>query len=491
MYSIVLILSLLCIYYVGIIAENTINDTLLSTSENICLSNYDCPSSEYCITALPRPDREGTTYTEAPVYKCAPRVRPGQRCYSFMPFYFPITYGVDAPQSCTEGHVCKRTNDNETCVREIPRGKVCQPQTSGDGDCTSSETCRKDIRGVFRCMSAQASRCRDDGCWNDGYINGCDAMCPKNRPPNAACAYHSDCLNGHCLGRKCQATQETGKLCRTDADCTSNGSPATDGDHVYCNSILRSFPQRGFRFYDSTLGRCYRESQLLKTLGAPCRRSRDRCDGRRGLMCVSSPSKSQSVCQQGTPLSFCTPNHPLSQCRGSDYRCTIARDTRSWTRKTSRFYRCNRNPVPVPLGWLCNRGNADVICPPGATCELISDVSAGYERINVSRMLEACVFLRDIGEKCENKFQVQCIDGLKCESGYCVRGEKPVTREYSDMGEPCPYDDVTCIPGTTCIQGLCLLPKKFVGLEELCGDAVFFRNVSIAPVTSPHFCFVS
>lgn len=462
-------------------AKSTINDSLLVTSSKTCFSSNDCPPNHFCFTIY---SPLGYTF-EFSVNQCMPLVQPGSRCPTHEISVAPWEY--KGPTPCTSGHSCHREQDFTTrCVPDLVRGSICEDRYDALL-CPSGNTCDEDTTGQRRCRACLGAPCPGPGgncTLNQNTFRCRRSVCIQNRPNNVICrGDDSTWLSQSCVRGQCRAFQGIGNLCLSSRYCAGHDAPDENGDRVICNH---------FQSRDG-MGRCYKDSQLLKKLGAPCLRKKDRCDRRRHLSCLWQRSQRRFVCQQRGFYRFCTPNHPLSRCGSNDTSCLMARDVERLTggvEDAPRFYRCLMNPEVVPLGTPCNRALADVICPLGASCEPWRYFPGPTKDSRFNAKLLVCLFLRGVGESCENIFETKCMGGLQCDSGKCVQRKTPAITPQRDTVYEERYDrceknpDLPCMPGMSCISGECQQPIQIVGEGQLCHTSPLFTKVR--DKTLPH-----
>lgn len=237
---------------------------------------------------------------------------------------------------------------------------------------------------------------------------------------------------------------------------------------MYCNNKKNT----------RTIGLCFRDSDLIKTLGTKCSQQADRCDRRRGLSCEWIPSERRFGCQQQTIEGFCTPGSKYSTCitSGGPRDCYILRDKGDWAEPTLSFDQCGPMRLSVPIGTVCNPFLVDPLCPKGATCETVLGIDYGSFEGSKGPTTASCLYMKSVGEDCGDKFKTKCRDGLKCEIGLCVNGTEPCcTSTHADVGI------TKSIPGAECVNGFCQRSEKAVlGLNEQCNQyAGSYDKVSI------------
>lgn len=455
---------LICLHFDAVRSQTaTINGTLLTTGAGNCFSNYECPSNKFCFL----------TDNNNPLHRCLPRSKAGEACS------FDSTYNADPEQNeqtCVSGLTCAYDLDvpAPVCVPQVRRGNLCG--NSGPGKCPKDDVCRQTKDGNFRC-TAPTNGILGSGCpYNSECLESkgvyCqNKVCVQKKPAGASCKNEIQCLSGICsTSGKCIALQRQWKMCLLSSHCENSGSSFRDGNHVYCN----------VEPYGNKLGRCIRDSKLLKTLGAPCVPKFDRCDRRRGLSCEWIVPERRFGCQQKTIGGYCTPNSTYSHCESSVWPrdCFLARNPEQCCYTKPRFYQCNPKKIPVPIGTACNRAAVEPECPKGASCEYISGVLQDYSDRYGPPSLRACVYLRDLGQSCGNKFRVKCKPGLRCVGGKCVNGTDPCCppETHADIGLSC--KTLPCIPGAQCIGGWCRKPSKVGKLGQPCYETIFFTTVS-------------
>lgn len=421
-----------------------INDTLLATSVNTCMSNFECPTDQYC---------SGADWYEA-LQKCVKRGHRGSNCQV-------------RSDSCISGFVCADAPTKTVCLERLNDGDICKRnvyQCSEDLDCVKSQD------GNFRCTMklSAGSRCAySNQCSSSQNLSCKMRKCTQKSAVGQSCTNYEQCESSICASsKKCAPRQKIGKLCLEDAHCVNSASPNTNGNHVYCNQ--GAIPSKH--------GRCLKDSQLIKELGANCSPKYDRCDSRRGLSCKWSPSDNRHVCQQRTVSGFCTPGSNYSKCESSFFstrECYLAPDLGSYQEPTPRFYKCNPFRTKVPIGIVCN--NYAVECPKGSQCTTIPGISQYIGGAVGAFPYRACVYVRGVGEKCENKFESKCQDGLKCENGKCIKGSSSSPETHANFGISC--DSLPCVPGAECVKGTCQKRTKFVGLLQPCAPDALYNRV--------------
>lgn len=455
---------LLCLQYLAVKSQmDTINQTSLTTSPGNCFSNFECPSNKFCFFS----DQNN------PVHRCMRRSTAGNSCY------FGGSRSADRNsniQTCVNGLTCENNLDTGeyVCVPNLNRGDLCG--ISGSGECPEGDVCTKGKDGKFRCRPPTSgilgSRCPYSTHCLDNYDLFCqNKVCVRKKATGAFCKYGFQCLSGICTANgRCGSLQRQWEMCLENSHCKNSGNAFRNGNHVYCNVTP----------FKNELGRCIRDSELLKTLGTSCSPKFDRCDRRRGLSCEWIVSERRFGCQQITIGGLCTPNNKYSRCESNIWpmKCLIALETGEYGKEKPRFYRCFPRRVPVPVGTVCNRAHVEPECPKGTSCERIWGVLEDFSDRYGPPSIQTCLYLRGLGEQCGNRFRTKCKPGLKCEGGTCVNGTElccpPNT--HADIGLPC--KTLPCIPGAECVDGWCRKISKVMKLGQPCYESVLYNAVS-------------
>lgn len=452
------------------LSEAKVNSSLLAISTETCFSTFECPSNRFCFAREPYD----------PQYRCLRRARLGEKC-NFSGGY--STDPLDNEQSCYPGQICAYSGGPVVCVPQLSDGDLCG---NLKGQCPKGYDCLKQKDGKMRCAYPKTgglgSSCK--GSCSDLLDLICEnKVCVPQKKTGESCKDDYECLDHFCTSnRKCAPLQKEGQSCLEDRQCKSHGVLFRDGDNVYCNKhyaypIFEESPTR------SVLGRCIRDSKLIKTLGTKCSPKYDRCDHRRGLSCEWIKTESRFGCQQVTPGEYCTPHNKYSKCRpdGLPRACSLAANPEVENRfeNPTRFFRCNPLKEKVPIGYPCNRGPIEPDCPKDATCEPIPGVNQYGPTMYGPAFLKACVYSRSLGQSCGSKFESLCKSGLKCVKGVCVKGKVPFESNFThaDFGLPC--TSLPCVPGAKCIDEKCQKPTKIVEeANQPCYDTLKFNRVS-------------
>lgn len=471
MSTILLSVFLLSLTFANVRSRSPANSTQLVTSPETCFSNFECASDEFCYNGGP--------YN--PVQECRRRTAIGQKCQGAGAYNADLRRFED---SCYPGQVCLSNGGKRICMAKLSTGDACGDDVIGA--CPQDNRCRENSDGNFVCApivkGAAGSACsKFKSCSEDLSLYCKDKVCTVKQGTGASCKSDWECQSDVCMGsRKCAPLQKSGQACTRNWHCEGASGVVEDENYAYCNK-RQIFPEYGNSPTINDIGLCARDSELIKTPGAECSPKRDFCDYRRGLSCEREKSTRRFVCQQRMLGGYCTPGSRYSKCLPKDYprKCYVARDSGLWYEANWRFHQCNPKREKVPLGFACNRGGLDPICPKGAKCERIDGILENGPSMGGSPFLKACVYLRDEGESCENKFEAKCKKGLKCEDGKCVVGTPKYGEEtHADFYQPC--DELQCIPGAECVGGkskICIKPSIVVKLGEPCVETAKFRKV--------------
>lgn len=460
--NLVLFCLLSLLYFTLNAQAKTVNRTLLATTPGNCFSNFECPLNKYCHLAS----------RLLPLNRCLHRITAGKHCDVD---YIYRGNTEEDEQTCVSGLTCPNDQvlDKPVCLPQLRRGDLCR--VTAPRQCPRDDVCKQAKDGKYRCAAPTfgnlGSRCEDTReCLESKGLYCQNKVCVPKKPAGASCREGSDCLSGICsTSGKCIALQRHWKMCLSSSDCENSGNAFRNGDHVYCNVEANS----------GELGRCIRDSKLLKTLGAPCSRKFDRCDHRRGLSCGWVVSERRFRCQQMTIGGYCSPSSKYSRCKSDIWPrdCFLAQYWgENWDFKP-RFNACNPKRIMVSIGTACNRAQVEGKCPKGASCLFIPGVQQYYSGYTPSSLM-ACVYPRGLGQQCGNKFRTKCKPGLKCEGGKCVKGTIPCCppHTHADIGYSC--KKLPCIPGAKCVDGRCWKPNKVMKLGQPCYESVFHTAVS-------------
>ena len=286
----------------------------------------------------------------------------------------------------------------------------------------------------------------------------------------------------------CVSARKEADLCLDEFTCESSFFDLFEpgDDRLICNKLSGS------------IGRCVRESRLIRTLGATCDPDHDRCDARRSLSC--HPTRDGDfVCQHRFSrfdppfLEQCEPQSPLSRCAwGREKReCRLERTVpgRSSPLDPSPFFVCMRKSERVARGGVCMAEHA--ACANGTECREVPGVEprppGQFERF-LPPPVAFCLHIAQRGESCgdvEDKFTTQCGEGLRCEKGICAKansGEAPFDDTVTHAGLRAPCSDLPCAPGLVCEKDefgpgkVCDLPLRTVGKGRACTDRAVERR---------------
>lgn len=438
------------------------------STPGLCLYTPDCPPGSFCKT--------GQFYRNQ---TCAPLLSANASC--------------TLPNECRTSLVCT-PRDRRFIAKCQP---VKQPGGPCDGTCIEPFACNKD--GV--CIAVPPGR-EGDRCYSEkncvvdeGFsCNLFKNRCEKIRREGQACGNDDAGCVGFCadkqssknIGGICLPSRKPQAICTSDNQCPKPVETKEGPDPYFCNQ------PNGSR----ETGLCERRSSVLKTLGAKCFRRRDLCDRARDLRCRYSRHLGRNACQHDPSIkankfdNFCVRNSKLSHCARTPFN--EGRECRSFRFVPGRadpgpdpplFPRCLRRREPVKLGQSCEREFA--MCPQGSECRVILGIrhsnSLRFDGLDPDRAVY-CVMPRDEGESCVNKFKTMCKEGLRCEAGRCVKGEKmlPSKNSHAHIGGQC--KDIPCTPGHVCRsetaggRKICLEQVKIMQRGQSCEPAALFAR---------------
>lgn len=450
----------------------TADSPTLITSPRTCLSNLECPASQYCDTGL-----------SGALSICLKRLGVGQRC----------DLGED---SCKDGLHCTllRPAFERFCTRQAPPPELCD--LTKVRPCSSNNTtCRRTDNQCGRETGFAGDKCRVDvigECQQDRgfYCNSGEGACTRRKPTGAVCGLGGSnydcegfCATGSPTGT-CAPTQEEGGLCLEDYHCKRLLFPPPRTDQLMCNI------PRG------RVGRCIRESRLIRVLGVACNPSFDRCDARRGLGCRWTASEKRFVCQQRAApgdlrlLNYCTPGSPFSTClprTGIPVLCRQGSGLDIHGNAVVNYFSCQRRLQVVRPGRSCSTSYYST-CGANSTCERVEGVLLEKVYHGPSTPLRFCVHTVGIGASCSNKFYIKCAANLTCVAGRCVASSSstPARVKNTHAGVNVDCSKLPCIPGAVCtkIEGpfaasapsRCMLPTRIMKEGQHCFDTALAKR---------------
>lgn len=450
----------------------------LITSPRTCLREVECAASQYCdMGASER------------LFTCQARGAAGDRCVN--------VFGSECLDGLYCGFVAGATFQ-PSCARQIPLGGACE-QTAVR-PCAGNDTiCRRvdDTCAPFETGFAGEPCAADRDCQQDRGFYCMQGTCAAKKLPGAPCGQGSS--NNECLGLcarggtesstgTCAPTQAENRPCREDAHCNRLFNNPSRAAALICNV------PRG------DVGRCVRETALIRVLGAPCTPSLDLCDARRGLSCRRAGPAGGFVCQQAAVARdsgvarYCTPGSSLSTCRalsGIPLSCRRDEGPDLIRLQFMGYFACIRRLQVVPLGRACHKPSF-ATCASGTSCQLIPGVRGvgGFRQTPIPPRF--CVRTVGLGASCADKFSTMCAPDLACNGRRCVpsgpASSPPpaagVEVTHVDVGVDC--SQLPCVPGAVCAtpEGAaasapreCVLPTRVRGEGQLCFDTALARRV--------------
>ena len=142
-------------------------------------------------------------------------------------------------------------------------------------------------------------------------------------------------------------------MCTLNEHCENGFARGLRADTLVCNH------SDGI---SSVVGRCVRESRLLRRLGAECDPKQDRCDARRSLTCHPIDND-RHVCQHRNSrfddflVNHCDPQGRFNRCTGEKTRqeCRLERTVTGTKQRfdPSPFFQCLRRSEIVSRGGVC------------------------------------------------------------------------------------------------------------------------------------------
>lgn len=452
------------------------------TSPGVCIREVDCPATQYCTFDLVRLEES---------YICKDRIKLGQQC--------SVRFGEQRLGSpCLNGLYCSFMSGGSgpTCAKQIPLGGTCDRVNRRS--CLGRLTvCRQsDSRCVLQGTGTVGQQCSENIDCQQARGLYCQAgTCARRKPTGAVCGMEGsfDECRGLCATSGetsggvgvCAPAQPEGGLCRNDRHCKQPLQPGAE--QLVCNMP------------SGNVGRCIRGSRLIKSLGAACKPSFDRCDTMRGLVCHWTVSSKRYVCQQRISArdvnvqrrAYCTPGSPLSTCTTGSVPTSCAKDTQTNIRRAAYkgFFGCTREQI-IPPGLPCTTATYSV-CAAGSLCELVPDVrkvDIDFAPVFPTRF---CVRTVGLGASCANKFSARCGANLACVAGRCVASTSPtptaVVNTHADLRVDC--SELPCVPGAVCPTPdpsgaftfrACAIRTRVMQEHEVCFDSALVRR-SCAP----------
>ena len=332
------------------------------TSPDVCLSSVECPLTSFC---------NRTQFSQIPL--CTTRLPNDAVC---------TNVGLD---QCKQGLTCifddSITSDGPLCRPRSPRGAACRLDATRP--CVNSLVCE---RNTTTCQpftdGFSGTPCQfDRHCQQDEgfYCQTEPGVCAPKRGPGGECNRRADnfeCL-GFCVSQSfsdgiCVSARKEADLCTEDEQCENSFFDIFEprADRLMCNK------PRG------SIGRCVRESRLIRTLGATCDPDHDRCDARRSLNC--RPTRhGDHVCQHRFSRfdrqfsSHCEPQSRFSRCAWASERreCRLERTVPGRSTRfggPSPFFACMRKSETVARGVVFMTEYA--ACANGTECREVPGV---------------------------------------------------------------------------------------------------------------------